>query len=79
MHGGYQTVYAFDNGFDASVIQHRYSRGSDDGLFEVAMVNRNGNLDYSYPMDGDVIGRLTDKEVGEILEEIKNKQGENNE
>lgn len=64
-----QHIYTFANGYSASVIQGPYSYGGPAGLWEIAVL-RDGRLDYSTPITDDVLGRLTDSEVGEVLAAI---------
>ncbi len=69
-HGGHQYKFRFHNGRGASVIRHRYSYGYEDGLWELAVLNAQGNLDYTTEITDDVIGRLTPGDVARILERI---------
>lgn len=66
--------YYFDNGHGASVIQHRYSYGGPQGLWELAVLKTDtvGNyyLCYETPITDDVIGNLTPEEVEVLLERI---------
>ena len=68
----YQKTYTFDNGYGASVICNQSSYGNTDGLFEVAVLDINGNLCYNTTIADDVIGHLTFQEVADILKEIEN-------
>lgn len=74
LHGGVQRLYRFDNGYGASVIQHRGSYGSDKGLWELAViVYENGNkfsLVYDTDITDDVVGNLTEEEVDHYVERI---------
>jgi hypothetical protein len=72
-HGGHQYVYRFDNEYGASVVRHQYSYGGEVGLWEVAVIKFEGKdwrLAYDTPITDDVIGWLTDDEVGETLSQI---------
>jgi len=89
---GIQKIYKFKNGFGASVICHKRSYGGGDGLWELAVLNKSGNLDFDTPItkkdsqyysnrkynyyDDGVLGWLTEKDVDNILEEIKQLKGE---
>ena len=66
---GTQDLYKFKNGYTASVIQTPYSYGSNQGLFELAVMY-NGDLVYDTPITNDVIGYLTPEAVQGILQEI---------
>lgn len=74
--GGLHKVYKFPNNYGASVIQHDYSYGGKDGLWEIAVIyfvdGDEWDIDYSTPITRDVLGYLTDEEVCETLEQIKN-------
>ncbi len=67
---GIQYRFNFDNGYGASVIQPDGSYGSDLGLWEIAVTDHDGNLDYDSGITDDVIGRLTELEVARYLEMI---------
>lgn len=70
-HGGIQKIYKFENGRGASVVRHQYSYGGEKGLYELAVLDDNGKLDYTTPITNDVIGWLTWEEVIELLRKIK--------
>lgn len=72
---GTHILYKFPNNYGASVIQTRFSRGGNWGLWEIAVIFFDGDdyeLTYSTPITGDTLGCLTDENVCEILEKIKN-------
>ena len=73
---GIQKIYKFKNGFGASVICHRHSYGGQSGLWELAVLNESDSLTFDTPITDDVLGGLTEKEVDNILEEIKQLKGE---
>jgi hypothetical protein len=68
----YAKEYQFENGYGASVISHLGSYGGDKGLFEVAVLDNNGNITYDTPVTPDVVGFLDFAGVAEVLEQIKN-------
>lgn len=68
----YQKIYKFDNGYGASVVSHLGSYGGKNGLFEVAVIGKDGDLDYTTPVTNNVIGWLDFAGVAEVLEQIKN-------
>ena len=68
--GGVQRRYQFANGYGASVVRHMYSYGGNDGLWELAVTDRAGNLCYSTPITDDVLGYLGDADVDECLARI---------
>ena len=66
--------YIFENGYGASVACHTGSYGGDEGLFEMALTDDEGNVILS-PNDPssswqDVKGYLTLSEVEAYLKEI---------
>ena len=61
----------FDNGYGASVVKHDYSYGGKDGLYELAVLDKNGELTYDTPITNDVIGYLRDIDVTDVLEKIQ--------
>jgi hypothetical protein len=61
----------FDNGYGISVVRHRYSYGGPSGLYEIAVLDSDGNLTYNTPKTNDVIGYLTPKEVTEIMIKVQ--------
>ena len=70
-HRGNQALVEFENGWGASVIDDGY--GSDQGLYEVAVLGHDGNIHYGNDITGDygVEGFLGLDEVYEILYSIK--------
>ena len=73
--GGPHKVYKFPNNYGASVIKNKYSYGGKENLWEVGVVWFDGDkydLTYSTPITNDVLGYLTDEEVENALEQIKN-------
>lgn len=65
----YRTM--FENGFGVSVIRHKYSYGGQDGLYELAILDTNGEITYDTPITDDVIGCLTEEGVTALLAEIQ--------
>jgi hypothetical protein len=61
----------FENGYGASVVRHEYSYGGKDGLYEVAVLNSDGELCYDTPVTNDVIGYLRDIDVTDVMEKIQ--------
>ena len=57
----------FDNGYGVSVVKHDYSYGGDKGLYELAVLNENGDLTYDTPITEDVIGWNTKEEVSAMM------------
>ena len=77
LNGGTQKVYKFENGYGASVISGgTYTYGGDEGLQELAVLKFKGDGDYSLCYDteitDDVLGYLTEQDVEDLLEQVKN-------
>jgi hypothetical protein len=70
-YGGLAYEFKFDNNYGASVIKHDCSYGNVDDLFELAVLY-DGQITYDTDFTQDVIGWLTQDEVIEFLEHIKN-------
>jgi hypothetical protein len=70
--GGIQKRYTFPNGMGASVVMHPGSYGFVRGLWELAVLDREGNITYDTPITDDVLGHLTENKVEETLQEIAN-------
>ncbi len=73
--GGQHYLFKFDNGYGASVIKTKFSYGHDEDLWELAVIkfdeHSEWDLTYDTPITNDVMGYLTDNEVTELLERIK--------
>ena len=67
----YQKIYKFDNGYGASVVCNFGTYGAKAGLFEVAVLDSNGEIAYNTPITGDVIGWCDFADVADILNKIK--------
>jgi hypothetical protein len=57
----------FENGYGVSVVSHSFSYGGKDGLYEMAVLDSDGNLTYDTPITSDVLGYLTPEEVTEHM------------
>ena len=68
---GVQCRMMFENGYGVSVVSHTYSYGGKDGLFEIAVLDKKGELTYKTPVTNDVIGYLKPEEVTEIMEHVQ--------
>lgn len=69
---GYHKVYKFDNGYGASVVSSTFSCGGDRGLFEIAVLDKEGCITYDTPITSDVEGFLDFADVVDVLNKIKN-------
>jgi hypothetical protein len=71
-HGdGVQAKMMFENGFGTSVIKSSFSYGGKNGLYEVAVLDTDGEITYETDVTDDVIGHLTPEQVTEIMEQIQ--------
>jgi hypothetical protein len=68
---GVRSRMMFENGFGVSVVSHTYSYGGKDGLFEIAVLDEEGNLTYETSVTSDVIGYLNPDEVTEVMEQVQ--------
>jgi hypothetical protein len=65
---GERAILHFPNGYAASVLRGgtAYTAG---GTYEIAVMSH-GQLDYTTPITGDVLGYLSEAEANEILAQI---------
>ena len=70
VHGGTQKIFEFANGYGASVVSHNYSYGGISGLWELAVLDQDGDLVYDTPVTDDVLGYLSEEEVEKHLQAI---------
>lgn len=61
----------FENGWGVSVVSHRHSYGGAQGLFEVAVMDKNENIRYDSGITPDVIGWLDFAGVADIMVQVK--------
>jgi len=71
LNGGIQYKANFANGYGASIVQHSFSYGNESGLWELAVIGKNGKLCYDTPITNDVLGYLTEEEVNTTLDAIE--------
>lgn len=58
------------NGRGLSIIRGFGTYGSNAGLFEVAVLDFDGELDYSTPVADDVLGWQTPEDVRSVLAQV---------
>lgn len=72
---GHHYIFRFPNNYGASVIKNACSYGNAQDLWEMALIffDEDGYWDLTYErdFDDDVKGHLTDDNVIELLEKIK--------
>ena len=80
INGGIQYIFKAPNGYGASIVQHQFSYGHEQGLWELAVTKytseKDWNICYDTHITSDVLGHLTDEEVESTLEAIKALQPE---
>jgi len=68
---GIQAVMDFENGYGVSVVQTPYSYGGKMGLYELAVVDSEGDVVYDTPIAEGVIGYLREEDVTEGMRRIQ--------
>ncbi len=68
---GQQCIVQFSNGYGASIVQGPHTYGGSQGLYEIAVFGKDGNITYDTPITNDVLGYLSTQEVTETLKKIK--------
>ena len=68
--GVYATIN-FENGYGASVIKNDFSYGGKMGLYELAVLDSDGEITYKTSITSNVIGYLSESAVSEILIKIQ--------
>jgi len=66
-----QWVFKFENGYGASVVRGPYTYGGSEGLYELAVLSKDGFIDYTTPITDDVEGHLNEADVERLLDSIK--------
>lgn len=69
---GIKYLFKFDNGLGASVVRTSFSYGGKEGLWELAVLDSDGKVIYNTPITSDVEGFLTEQDVENLLNRIKN-------
>ena len=67
---GLQAIMKFDNGKSVSVVKFKGSRGYPN-LWELAVLDIDGQLDYSTPITADVLGNLTEDNVTTAMNKVE--------
>ena len=67
LNGGIQFHFKAKNGYGASIVRHDFSYGNKQGLWEVAILDKDGSITYATPITDDVLGYLTEEQVNAVL------------
>ena len=71
--GGKQARITFENGYGASIIQTPFSYGGKIGLYEIGILDNEGDICSTTPItDSGVIGYLREEDVSEGMIRIQN-------
>jgi hypothetical protein len=68
---GNQCIVQFQNGYGASIVKGDHTYGGKDGLYEIAVFGKDGQISYETPITDDVLGYLTEQDVEDTLNKIK--------
>jgi hypothetical protein len=68
---GIRAFIKFDNGYTASVIRTERSYGGAAGLYELAVLDKYGDMVYDTPITDDVLGHLNEDDVTKALKQIQ--------
>ena len=74
---GIQAIMKFDNEFGVSVVKSKYSYGGDKGLYEMAILNINGEITYDTEITEDVLGYLEPDDVTKYMIDVQRIQNIN--
>ena len=69
-HQEFHKRVTFPNGYGASIIRGADTYGGSKGLYELAVLDKQGKLTYETPITGDVEGYLTEAAVMLLLKDI---------
>lgn len=70
--GGIISRIQFDNGYGASIVKGPMSYGGKEGLYELAVLDGDGELTYTTSVTNNVEGYLNEMDVTRLLEQIQN-------
>jgi hypothetical protein len=68
--GDHSEKIQFPNGHGVSIIRNEWSYGHTAGKFEVAVLDADGDLDYSTPVTDDVVGWLDVQGVLDVMQQV---------
>ena len=61
----------FNNGYGASVVRTKNSYGGEAGLYELAVLDKEGGVSYNTSITDDVLGWLKEDDVTAALQRIE--------
>ena len=68
---GISTVVEFGNGWGASIIQNEVSYGGGSGLFELAVIDKDGNVSTETDITDNVLGWMDEDDISRTLTAIE--------
>jgi hypothetical protein len=68
---GIRAFIKFDNGYGASVIRTKGSYGGEAGLYELAVLDQEGEMCYNTPITSDTLGWLNEDNITAALQRIE--------
>ena len=68
---GIQAIVDLGNGYEASVIQHEFSYGGKQGLYEIGFIGPSGDFEEVPEWGSQVNGCLTEEDVEKEIEFLK--------
>ena len=74
INGGVQYKHFFTNGYGVSIVQHSFSHGASQGLWEMAVLKGtkdDWDICYDTPITSDVLGYLTVSDVNDYCTQVE--------
>lgn len=68
--GDHREQVYFANGRGVSIIRNEFSYGGRNGMFEIAVLDAEGQLDYSTPVTEDVLGWQSVEQVLDVMKAV---------
>jgi hypothetical protein len=68
---GVQSRIVFENGYGASVVKGPYTYGGKIGLYELAVLDSDGEITYATSITSDVVGYLRPEDVTDAMQRIQ--------
>jgi hypothetical protein len=68
---GIRAEIKFDNGYGASIVRTKHSYGGAAGLYELAVLDKDGEMCYNTPITSDTLGWLKEDDVTAALQRIE--------